>query len=368
MIKLHIDINSEISDDLLHFLIQYSDNYFLYDIIKNEDDNEELKLLANLGVYKFNFNDINYEVDYNEEGDIISCPNGPERKKNLIIKCNHFDNKTDNFNAIQKLILKIRTDSKPMLNNNIRIHIVIKSRWSKLNNIRKRSLDTVFLNNKNKIVDDLKIFMESENLYNKHGIKFKRNYLLYGPPGSGKTSLITALASKYNLDIFMLNLSAINDDNEFIKLISKLPERSLLVLEDIESLFDSINNRQSKTNITFSTILNTLDGFATKHRLITFLTTNHKDKLDSALLRPGRIDFIMEFKYATKNQLNDMYNNYFDDNNFSVIWNTIKTKKITTAAFHKFLFDNRDSKNILDNIENLLNLVEQYKSYQNLYC
>ena len=85
MIKLHIDINSEISDDLLHFLIQYSDNYFLYDIIKNEDDNEELKLLANLGVYKFNFNDINYEVDYNEEGDIISCPNGPERKKNLML-------------------------------------------------------------------------------------------------------------------------------------------------------------------------------------------------------------------------------------------------------------------------------------------
>ena len=114
-----------------------------------------------------------------------------------------------------------------------------------------------------------------------------------------------------------------------------LPERSLLVLEDIDCLFEC---RESKTNISFSTILNVLDGFACKNRLITFMTTNHKDKLDPALTRPGRIDYIFEIKYANKQILAEMYTSYFSDDNFETLYATIKSRKISTAAFHKFLF------------------------------
>jgi len=140
-------------------------------------------------------------------------------------------------------------------------------------------------------------------------------------------------------------------------------------LEDIDCLFTE--SRESKTNVSFSTILNTLDGFACKNRLITFMTTNHKERLDHALVRPGRIDFIFELSYAKQSQMKKMFSSYFpESNDFDKLYSVIKSKQISTAAFHKFLFDNRDSSNLLDNksIELLENLTEQYKSYQNMYA
>merc|ERR1712146_608430 len=111
----------------------------------------------------------------------------------------------------------------------------------------------------------------------------------------------------------------------------------ILLLEDIDCLF---GDRESKTNISFSTILNVLDGFASKNRLITFMTTNYFNKLESALKRPGRIDYIHEFKYATKKQAKDMYNSYFE---------------------------NRNEKELLSKIDLLINLSDQYNNYQNIY-
>ena len=80
--------------------------------------------------------------------------------------------------------------------------------------------------------------MSSKEEYIRKGIKYKRNYLLHGPPGTGKTSFITSIASKYDLDVFMINLNTNINDIVFMKIISKLPERSLLVLEDVDFLFN----------------------------------------------------------------------------------------------------------------------------------
>ena len=88
---------------------------------------------------------------------------------------------------------------------------------------------------------DLKIYEQSKT---QRRIKYKRNYLLYGPPGTGKTSFITAISSLYNLDIFMVNFGGNVSDSAFIKLISKLPERSLLVLEDIDCFLNLVNQKK----------------------------------------------------------------------------------------------------------------------------
>ena len=142
-----------------------------------------------------------------------------------------------------------------------------------------------------------------------------------------------------------------------------------LILEDIDCLFSHC--RESKTNVSFSTILNTLDGFACKNRLITFMTTNHKDRLDHALVRPGRIDYIFELSYAKRSQMLEMFKSYFPESDiFENLYQHIKSKKISTAAFHKFLFDNRDNTDILNSqsLQLLDDLTEQYKSYQNMYA
>jgi SpoVK/Ycf46/Vps4 family AAA+-type ATPase len=361
MVKLHIDYSQEYSEDLLALLNDQTDVFELFDITESEEGGDDIQLIPHFGTYEYTLNDISYTIKYNE---ISDCIHEGEKKREIIIECIQFPDKAQNIKAIKDLITHSKKKCRPELEDNIRIYISNGIKWDKLNLIQKRSLDSVFLDRKNSIVRDLENFMSSQSTYIQRGIKYKRNYLLYGPPGTGKTSFITAIGSMYNLDIFMVNFGGNVSDSSFIKLISRLPERSLLVLEDIDCLFES---RESKTNISFSTILNILDGFACKNRLITFMTTNHKDKLDPALTRPGRIDYIMELKYGNKRILEEMYNSYFSDSNFDTLYATIKGRKISTAAFHKFLFDFRDSSNIMEHIDVLSNLVEQYKSYQNMY-
>ena len=361
MVKLHIDYAQEYSEDLLALLNDQTEVFELFDIAEDEEGGDDIQLIPHFGAFAYILNDISYTINYHE---ISDCIHEGEKKRQIEVECTQFEEKKDNIKAIKDLLLYSKKKCRPELEDNIRIYISNGMKWDKLNLIQKRSIESVFIDKKDAIVRDLDKFMNSQETYRERGIKYKRNYLLYGPPGTGKTSFITAISSMYNLDIFMVNFGGNVSDSAFIKLISKLPERSLLVLEDIDCLFES---RESKTNISFSTILNILDGFACKNRLITFMTTNHKDKLDPALTRPGRIDYILELKYANKRILNEMYNSYFSDTNFEELYSKIKSRKISTAAFHKFLFDFRDCRNIMDHVDVLSNLVEQYKSYQNMY-
>ena len=99
---------------------------------------------------------------------------------------------------------------------------IFKNYWSKLNKLPKRSIDTVYLDKdvKEGIIDDIEEFIEDEAVYNQFGIPYKRTYLLEGTPGTGKTSLIFALASKLDMNISIFNFGPDVDDAIFMKAIS----------------------------------------------------------------------------------------------------------------------------------------------------
>ena len=137
---------------------------------------------------------------------------------------------------------------------------------------------------------------------------------MYGPPGTGKSSFIKALAGEldYNICIINLNEGSMTDDR-LNYLLSVLPDRSFLLLEDIDALFDQ-NRRisaQNQSRITFSGLLNALDGVGSSEERIVFMTTNHYDKLDPALLRPGRVDFCQLIDLASTKQIMDMFNIFY---------------------------------------------------------
>ena len=88
----------------------------------------------------------------------------------------------------------------------------------------------------NYILDDITIFYSNEKEYTRLGIPWK-SYLLEGPPGTGKTSLIYAIASHFDLDVYIINLGPKVDDSVYMSAVSKLPKKSILVLEDLDSLF-----------------------------------------------------------------------------------------------------------------------------------
>lgn len=185
---------------------------------------------------------------------------------------------------------------------------------------RKRPLNSVILDRgvKETIVNDVKDFLGRQQWYVDRGIPYRRGYLLYGPPGSGKSSFIHALAGELDFGVAMINLSERGmTDDKLTQMLTKLPPRTLLLLEDADAAF--MNRRQVDTDgysgvsVTFSGLLNALDGVAAGEERIAFLTTNHIDRLDEALIRPGRVDMTIRIGEATRYQAAEMWDRFYGD-------------------------------------------------------
>lgn len=91
---------------------------------------------------------------------------------------------------------------------------------------------------KERIVDDVRAFMARGRWYSDRGIPYRRGYLLHGPPGSGKSSFVQALAGELEYNICVLNLSERGlTDDKLNHLLANAPERSIVLLEDIDAAF-----------------------------------------------------------------------------------------------------------------------------------
>ncbi|KAH3674347.1 hypothetical protein WICMUC_003373 [Wickerhamomyces mucosus] len=183
---------------------------------------------------------------------------------------------------------------------------------------KKRTIGSVILDKgiKEEILLDVKDFLKSGKWYFDRGIPYRRGYLLYGPPGSGKTSFIQALAGELDYNICILNLSEANlTDDRLNHLMNHIPERSLLLLEDIDAAFNKRSQTDEsgfKSGVTFSGLLNALDGVASSEETITFMTTNHPERLDPAILRPGRIDYRVLIDNASSHQIEEMFLRFYE--------------------------------------------------------
>jgi chaperone BCS1 len=191
------------------------------------------------------------------------------------------------------------------------------------------------------LVDDLKDFLASEKLYHEAGIPHRRGVLLEGPPGTGKTSTICSIAGELGLEVFSLSLSAgFLDDMGLQTVVSSTPKGCILVIEDIDCAFaaasrededdeddnfemdhyispQGVLKRRRKTAVTLSGLLNVIDGIGSDEGKIFFTTTNYVERLDSALLRPGRIDRRIRYHMATQIQAYHMFRRFFPEERLS---------------------------------------------------
>jgi chaperone BCS1 len=162
------------------------------------------------------------------------------------------------------------------------------------------------------LVEDLVKFQASEDWYVTRGIPYRRGYLLYGEPGNGKSSLITALATKMQYEICALNLNSQGmNDERLIELMSTTPPQSFLLVEDIDCVFHDRMKTDEKHSVTFSGLLNAIDGVMASEGRILFMTTNHREALDPALIRPGRIDIKIELTNAVPSQMEKLFLRFF---------------------------------------------------------
>ncbi|KAK8522575.1 hypothetical protein V6N13_115539 [Hibiscus sabdariffa] len=175
---------------------------------------------------------------------------------------------------------------------------------------------------KKELIADLDRFVRRREYYKRVGKAWKRGYLLYGPPGTGKSSLIAAMANYLQFDVYDLELTRIYDNSELKRLLVSTRNRSIVVIEDIDCSIE-LQNRQetgesetpeqaTNNKFTLSGLLNFIDGLWSScgdERIIVF-TTNHKDRLDPALLRPGRMDMHIHMTYCTPSGFRVLASNY----------------------------------------------------------
>ncbi|KAF8872800.1 hypothetical protein CPB84DRAFT_1798973 [Gymnopilus junonius] len=217
------------------------------------------------------------------------------------------------------------------------------SPWNGAKRKARRPLSSIILQEGviNSLIEDAREFIRMEEWYTKAGIPHRRGYLLYGPPGTGKSSTIYAIAGELGLEIYSLSLASTFVDDSFLaRAVSSIPKQAIFLIEDIDCAFPSREEldddeatglagataymagmvgiparpgARGRSAVTMSGLLNVLDGVGSEEGKIFFATTNYVDRLDPALLRPGRIDKKIQYKLATRAQAAALFLRFYPE-------------------------------------------------------
>ncbi|KAM1047821.1 hypothetical protein ACFX1X_027362 [Malus domestica] len=241
--------------------------------------------------------------------------------------------------------------------------------WGSVNLEHPSTFDMMAMDpvTKRMIVEDLERFVRRREFYKKVGKAWKRGYLLYGSPGTGKSSLIAAMANYLKFDVYDLELTSIQNNNELRRVLLSMTNRSILVIEDIDCSVDiqnresnkrsqDISQRSASNKLTLSGLLNFTDGLWSScgdERIIVF-TTNHKEQLDPALLRPAG------FRILAANYLGIQENNRH--RLCGEIEALIESTEITPAEVAEELMKSDDVNVALEGLVNLLKCKKAAKS------
>lgn len=211
---------------------------------------------------------------------------------------------------VRKYVRIIRKLEKKVLNNTeLGIFIVDKENSSYgghdggksinivFQKLQPRNLDTIFFSNHevDMVCDHINRFNENKEFYATKQLLYKTGILLYGEPGTGKSSLVKALATTYNRNIVTINVANIVniDLNKLTQSINIDENKQYLVLlEDIDTLFLNREDGESskEDQAVINVLLQFLDSNTSPSNVIFVATTNHIERLDDALLREGRFD------------------------------------------------------------------------------
>ena len=261
--------------------------------------------------------------------------------------------------------------------------------WNEHKFISNKNFNNLFIENKKKILKQIDFFSNNEDWYKNKGYPYSLGIGLYGPPGTGKTSFIKALANYLNRHLIIIPLNKIETEEQLFQAFYENRYNSLnkedimfkdkiICFEDIDCMSDIVNERNNnilidnipediknnndsdkilnflktnqKKNITLSCILNLLDGLIEHHNRIVILTSNHYNKLDPALIRPGRIDIEIELDNASIDQINDFYKYYYDSNIPKDKIKLIKNKTISPCEITNIYTFSENKKDFLEKL------------------
>jgi hypothetical protein len=224
--------------------------------------------------------------------------------------------------------------------------------YTKTKFVTNRNFENVFFEERNQVAHRTRFFLEHRDWYDRKGIPYTLGFMFHGPPGTGKTSTVKAIANEGRRHIINVQLSEIKTKQQLQNLFFNdqivvhngtntetytipVSER-LYVIEDIDAMGDTVlrrewkkptmvvptvssgdpfmdrNKEPEKDTIDLSFLLNLLDGTLEANGRILIITTNFPERIDRALIRPGRIDMIINFKKCSRSIVQEMANSFFE--------------------------------------------------------
>lgn len=223
----------------------------------------------------------------------------------------------------QQTIRRLISEAHALANENEMVSIRIWSEyhWMQVRGKTRRPLETIILKagQYDRLIHDLNWFLEARDWYGERGIPYRRGYCFTGPPGVGKTSIVMGLAGFLGRPICVLNLGSVESDDALFDAFREAPVNAIILIEDIDCAFsepvnrrDSADSRES-SRVSKAALLNALDGITTPDGRIFIMTTNYPERLDAALMRPGRADVHETFGYFEAAEQIQMAQRFFDD-------------------------------------------------------
>ncbi len=224
-------------------------------------------------------------------------------------------------NILKELVEECRKKYLNDIHEKVSVFEHHEGEWKKARLRPIRPISTVIMDEqaKNDLLRDVEEFLDepTQRWYATRGIPYRRGYLLFGPPGIGKSSFSLSIAGQFDLDIYTLQLSGISD-SKLTKLFAELPPHCDILLEGVDAAgmvrradTDADQENKSSSGVTLSGLLNVLDGVSSQEGRVLVMTTNHIEHLDKALIRPGRIDKKVYFKLADENISTQLFHTVF---------------------------------------------------------
>lgn len=218
--------------------------------------------------------------------------------------------------------------------------------------VQKREAATLFLKEgqREQIFDTVKTFLDNRDDYARFHVPYKLNILFHGIPGTGKTSIIKALASHFSLNLMVIPYTEHLNDESLSYALCKASQFKcrLVALEDVHCLFKTPDDK-AVCRLTLSGLLNNLDGLQRdgSDGLILVLTANSTEHFDRALIRSARMDLIVHFTHADRFQTRACFEYYWPllggteahkEATWARLWAGIECLSYSTAVLQQFFF------------------------------
>ena len=218
--------------------------------------------------------------------------------------------------------------------------------WQVVRREPLRSVDSLVLpgDELERVISDASRFFSGESWYRERGLPYRRGYLFAGVPGSGKSTLVSCIASSLKRNVNWVDLLKFDSDSALLMATSTIAPGSIVLIEDIDSVLDGrgINTTDTARHVSFTGLLNALDSMMGCRGSLVIMTTNHPDRLDPALIRPGRVDLRINFGNATPEQAKKLFERFYSTNGDEMANIVRDGKEVSMATLQSVFLEHVD--------------------------